>query len=201
MRHWRCTGVAFALAMMALGGGGVCAQAPSQAPVVTFRAPMENVREARQLMEQGFESGDTVEVSERAVVFEPPLVIADARNPGNLPSEEVRFLVNYLQANFNGTPEALAEFWDPSARTDRLKQMRSPERLRASREYFAKMPGVTVLAVIYQQGTASVITSRGMGTQTVHLRRTADRLYLTDRPANDLSIAIVEASLAVGTRQ
>lgn len=171
--------------------------------IVTFRAPVENVREARKLLEQGFESDETVEVKERAILFKPPLVIADLRSPGLPQNEELRFLISYLQANMSGTAEQMADFWGPEERPAMLKQMRDPDRLKQNRAYFAKMPGITILAVVYQPTTTTIFLARGGGggTQAVHLRRAQDRYFLTKAPENDLSIAIIEASFPFGSQE
>lgn len=193
MTLWRIAAPALAAAFLA-------APAPAaDLPVVTFRAPMENVREAKQLMNQGLDPEGTVEVSERALLFKPPLVITDLLAPGLPVNDEMRFVVAYLQTNIKGSADQMADFWLPEERPGRLKAMRDPERFQNNRAYFARFPGITVMAMIQQPTTTTVYLGRGMTLQAVHLKRTPERFFLTTAPDNDLSLAIVEGALLTGS--
>lgn len=168
-------------------------------PVVTFLAPMEHIREARALLKDGFATDDQVEVSERAVVFTPPLVLPDLRTAGAQAYDEVTFVVAYLRTNFAGTAEQMVEYWVPDERAARMKDMRDPDKQKAVRAFFGKFPGITVVAMVQQPTTTTVYISRGKAVQGIHVRRTAERLYLTAKPDNDLSLAIIEGALMAGS--
>jgi hypothetical protein len=184
----------FAAAVLAIGPAG------AQRPVVTFQAPVDRVREAKELIRQGLGPDDSVEVSERATVYRPHLAINDVRKGAPEPApDEVRFLVAYLQANLDGDPLRMLAFWAPDERATYQKDMRNPAKVQAIRDFYGRFPGLAIAAIVEQAETTTVYVARGLLLQGIHLRRVPERFFLTAKPDNDLSLAVIEAALLYGS--
>ncbi len=160
-----------------------------------FTAKVSNVRLQSQLIESGKSNEDFVTVKVSAILYPEPIVILDVRKATtlNLP-EEVKFLVGYTKVNIEGSPEEIAAYWAPSIREDKMKMIR--KYYEKNREIMAKHPGLTILATV-RHGDDSISVINQLSEKIVigvTIIEKDGRLFLTDKPKNDLELAIIEAS-------
>ena len=160
-----------------------------------FTGKVSNVRLQSQLIESGKSNDDFVTVKVSAIAYPEPIVIEDARKAItlNLP-EEVKFLVEYTKANLEGSPEEIEAYWAPSIREEKMKMI--GKYYEKNREIMAKAPGLTILAIV-RHGDDSISVIKQLSEKTVigvTIIEKDVRLFLTDKPKNDLELAIIEAS-------
>ncbi len=160
-----------------------------------FSAQVSNVRLQSRLIESGKSNDDVVTVTLPAILYPEPIVIEDVRTAGtlNLP-EEGKFLVEYTKVNLEGSPEEIAAYWAPGIREEKMKMIR--KYFKKNREIMAKYPGLKILAIVrHGDDSISVLQQRSnkivLG---VTIIEKDGRLFLLDKPRNDLELAIIEAS-------
>lgn len=161
----------------------------------TFTAKVGDVRLQSELVAQGKSSEDVVTVTERVRLFSPPFSVADVRSvthPTLFP--EIDFLIEYTKANIEGDVQKIAEFWSPDERAEVMEKMANPDMLARNTEYFKNNLGLEIVGIVEQRATRSVLRKIGNGALGVNVVRKDDRLYLTNKPEDDLSLAIIEAA-------
>lgn len=159
----------------------------------TFTTTVGNVRLQAELADQGKENSDKVSVTVPAVIFDKPIVIEDVRKVTKSQGKEIDFLVAYHKANIEGDKEKILSFWHPAEKEEVSKDVNDPELLKHTKEYMTKNPGMTIHGIIKQKSSISVIT----GTDFVFgisIRPKDGKLFLTNKPDNDLELAIIEGS-------
>lgn len=160
-----------------------------------FTAKVSNVRLQSQLIESGKSNEDFVTVKVSAILYPEPIVIEDVRkaSTSNLP-EEVKLLVAYTKANIEGSPEEIVAYWAPSIRAEKMKLL--GKYYEKNREIMAKHPGLTILAIV-RHGDDSISVINQLSENIVigvTILEKDGRLFLMDKPKNDLELAIIEAS-------
>ncbi len=159
----------------------------------TFTTTVGNVRLQAQLADKGKENTDKVSVTVPAAIFNKPIIIEDVRKVTASHGKEIDFLVAYHKANIEGDKEKLLSFWHPAEKEEVSKDVNDPELLKHTKEYMTKNPGMTIHGVIKQKSNISVIT----GTDFVFgisIRPKEGKLFLTNKPDDDLELAIIEGS-------
>lgn len=162
---------------------------------VDFSAKVENVRLQTELIEQGKTYDSIVTVTVLAEKFEKPLVIKDVRTEGKHKIPEIDKIIKYHKAMSEGNPKKISEFWHPDERPGTLELINDPEVLSNMKAQINADPSLKVLSVIYQNGSSSVLVP--LYPEIVigySLRKYKDKLYLSNKPSDDLELAIVEAS-------
>jgi hypothetical protein len=162
-----------------------------------FSAKVSNVRLQSQLIEAVKSNDDIVTIKVPAIVFPEPIIIEDVRNATtlNLPNE-IKLLVDYTKANLEGRPEEIAAYWAPSIREEKMKMIN--KYYDKNREIMAKSPGLTVVAIV-RHGEDSISVIKQLSEKIVvgvTIIKREGRLFLTDKPKNDLELAIIEASFS-----
>ncbi len=160
-----------------------------------FTAKVSNVRLQSQLIESGKSNDDFVTVKVSAILYPEPIVIEDVRKATTLNlQEEIKFLVDYTKANIEGNPEEIAAYWAPSIREEKMIMIR--KYYEKNKEIMAKSPGLTISAIV-RHGKDSISVIKHLSEKIVigvAIIEKDGRLFLTDKPKNDLELAIIEAS-------
>jgi hypothetical protein len=164
-----------------------------------FTAKVSDVRLQGTLVEQGKSLDDTVSVKILAILFKKPIKIADVRKAQTYNIPELDTLISYLKDNISGSAKDMAAYWAPDEQKEMLADMSNPEMFNRNRKYRQNYPGLTVLGMVFQDRTITVLTKETDRNSVfpalgVTFIRIEGRLYLTNRPTNDLEIAIIEAS-------
>ena len=169
------------------------AEIPTPRPHV-FTAKVANVRLSARLLSQGKKPEDMVSISVPAIIFAQPMEIGDVRSANTHSMPEVDTVIRYMKANIDGNVQVILSFWLPEERAEKSKLLSQPSMFQANRDYFTKNPGLSVIGLVFQTRTTSVLIKRPAGALGVTLVKKDGRLYLTDHPSNDLELAIIEAS-------
>lgn len=171
----------------------------------TFTAIVSNVRLAGTLAEQGKEMNDMVSVKVRAIIFPKELKIPDVRKAEGYNQPAIDTYVRYNRACMNGTAEELARYWAKLERKEQKKLLADPEMLSRTHDYVRSNPGVTIVGLVFNGNQTTVLTREMfgetetvMGTSMIH---EDGGTFLTNKPTNDLDIAIIEASFLSAQRQ
>ena len=172
------------------------AEEPPKPEEHEFRALVSAVRLNTQLLGQGKKQSDQVSVSLPAILFKEPLRIADVRSAEVHSLDEVNTIVAYTKANIEGSAEEILSFWTPEERREKAELLNDSDMLKANREYHRENPGLTIVGVVFQDATASLLLERSHGVVGITVRRIGEEYFLTDDPSDDLELAIVEASLS-----
>jgi hypothetical protein len=135
------------------------------------------------------------------IFFDPPIDIKDARDKFQHDIPEINALVHYTAINIDGSLEEVAPLWDPKERADKIKFMSDPEIFKANQNYFKKYPGLNIIGIIYQQETSSILVNMRGSVMGVNFRKVGDQYFITDKPDDDLELAIIEASYNVNDFQ
>lgn len=169
------------------------AEIPTPQPRV-FTATVSNVRLNSRLIEQGKKGKDTVSIIVPAVIFAQPLEIKDVRKADKHSIQEVDTLIRYTKANIEGSAEEILSFWLPEERAEKSTIVNNLKMFQANRDYHMKKPGLSVIGLVFQEQTTSILLKRGPRVMGVTLAKKDGRFYLTDHPSNELDLAIIEAS-------
>ena len=160
-----------------------------------FTEKVRNVRLQSQLIESGKSNDDSVTVTVSALLYLEPIAIEDVRKAAalDLPAE-VAFLVDYTKANLEGSPEEIVAYWAPSMREEKMKMI--GKYYEKNREAMAAHPGLKIVAIVrHGEDSLSVINKLSEKLVVgVTMIKEDGRLFLTDKPKNDLELAIIEAS-------
>jgi hypothetical protein len=164
-----------------------------------FTAAVSDVRLQGTLQEQGKKLDDIISVKVPAIIFNKPIKITDVRKAKRYQVPEIDILISYLKANIDGSAQDMAAFWAPSEQKEMLEDMSNPEMFKKNRSYRQEYPGLTILGIIYQDKTMSVLTRETdpnpiLPAIGITMIRIDGKLYLTNHPNNDLELAIIEAS-------
>lgn len=160
----------------------------------TYTARVGDVRLQSQLVEQGKSNDDTVQVTAPTYFFDPPVRMDDVRSADTAYAKEVLFLMDYIKANIAGDAEKILTFWLPEERQGIAKMLNDPKMLAQNTAYFKRNPGLEVLGIIYQGKTRAFLQKRGSMVVGVNYVQKGGEYFLTNKPADDLELAIIEAS-------
>jgi hypothetical protein len=161
----------------------------------TFNAKVSNVRLNALLISQGKKPTDQVSTNLSAVIFEQPMNIQDVRSftPKSTVAE-IDTLIRYSKANIEGSVQDIVSFWSPEERAKKTELLARPDIFKANREYSQKNPNLVILGLVYQSGSSSILLKKHNRVIGVSFHMKNNQLFLTDKPSNDLELAIVEAS-------
>lgn len=159
-----------------------------------FSAKVADVRLSGKLSTQGKRLNSIVSVSVPARVFDEPLVIADVRQAKEIKVPEIDRFIDYQKALIGGSADEILAFWHPDERQDKSKIIKDEKNLTAVRNYYSKNPGLKIVGIIYQEKSSSVLVSMHGRVVGHSFRKKDENLYLSDKPTDDLELAIVEAS-------
>jgi len=164
-----------------------------------FTAKVSTVRLNSQLLSQGKSFDDNVSVKVPAILFKPPIRILDVRNAARHKIPEINTLISYHKTLIEGSGDEILAFWKFDERKEKGKLMNDPKTLERVKKYYSENPSLTIHGIIYQKNTVSVLTELVSGSilgQTV--TKEGNKIFLTDKPTNDLEIAIIESSIGSG---
>jgi hypothetical protein len=200
----RAMGRPAALLACALLAVAARAEEPLRPQPRRFTARVADVRLNGDLVKQGKSLDGDVTVNVRAVLFEKPIRIADARKaePTGIPLVDA--LVSYVRVNLEGSAREMAAFWVPAERKEQLEDMTNPVLFERNRSYLRDHPGLVVVGMIFQKDTTSVLVEHGdpipgLAVLGVSFADVGGKPLLTNHPSDDLELAIVEASFARGS--
>ena len=160
----------------------------------TFTALVANVRLLAELTAQGKKYSDKVSVTVPSVIFDKPIVIDDVRTVNKSYGPEIDILIKFLKANMEGTKEEVISFWHPSDKQEITQMVSDPQMFEENRVYFKQNPGVTIIGLIKQKSTRSILVNKDFMVFGINLKQSEGKLYFTNAPDNDLELAIIEAS-------
>jgi len=164
----------------------------------TFKARVANVRLNALLVSQGKKPADEVSVSLPATIYAQPLQIPDVRAvTAKNPSAEIETLIRYTRVNIAGGVQDILSFWAPEERPGKSRLLSRPEIFKANREYSIRNPGLSIIGMVFQSDTTTILLKKPWGVAGISFLRKDNRIFLTDRPGNDLELAIVEASYGI----
>jgi len=155
-------------------------------------ARVHQVRLQSELIEAGKRKTDRVTVTVPAVLFDPPILVSDVRNPGRAYGEEVDFYIHYIKANMEGTRSDILSYWIEEERKAKSELLNNPAMFKGNRDYFAKNPGLRVIGIIKQDDSISLLTGDSV-VLGITLKKVKGEYKLAKSP-NDLELVIVEAS-------
>jgi hypothetical protein len=158
-----------------------------------FLAVVKNVRLQAELVEQGKKDNDVVSVDVPAVLFDKPIKIVDVRRNKESFSKEIDFLVAYTKANIEGTKEDILSFWHPIVRESIRKSVEDKEMFKKNREYMLKNPGLVIIGLVKHKDSVSILEGDTI-VLGVTIKSENGKLYLIEKPDNDMELAIIEAS-------
>jgi len=159
-----------------------------------FSAKVSDVRLSSHLVEKGKTHDSTVSVKAKSVIYEPFLIIPDVSQFHRSDNKEVNIILEYFSSIIRMSPEEVLLKWHPAERDAKKSLIGTPEIFEQMKRYYTDNPKIEIAGVIYQAESASVlVTLRGF-TAGHTLREHEGKLYLSDRPSNDLDLAIIEAS-------
>jgi len=160
----------------------------------TFTALVSNIRLQAELTAQGKKYSDKVSVTVPSVIFDKPIIINDVRTVNKSYGPEIDILIKFLKANMEGTKEEVISFWHPSDKQEITQMVSDPQMFEENRVYFKQNPGVTIIGLIKQKSTRSILVNKNFMIFGINLKQSEGKLYFTNTPDNDLELAIVEAS-------
>ena len=161
-----------------------------------FTARVSKVRVNSYLIAQGKKQDDKVSVSVPSILFTPALKIEDVRTSSTNTIPEINTLISYMKANIDGSEQEYLSFWYPTERPAKAKLISNPKVLQANRDYLRKSPGLTIVGIVFQEKTTSILLKSGQWVHGVTLVKEDSKYFMTDNPSNDLELAIIEASFA-----
>ncbi len=191
-----CLAVSLTLALLLGCPNGPKDAVASLAPRV-FEAQVGHVRLNSKLIKQGRTKTETVSVEVPALIFPEPLDFPDVRQVKGTHRPEVAFVLDYRRANLEGTAEQLLAYWAP-AEQSRVRALVDDEELfRKNRERLQKNPGVTLVGLVQIGETTVVLVKHSpLAVWGMSLRPIQGKWYLVNKPKDDLTLAIVEASFS-----
>lgn len=164
----------------------------------TFRAKVANVRLNALLSKSEKKSTDEIAVSLPAIIFAQPLKIENVlAETSNNSIAEIDVLIRYTKANIEGGAQDILSFWTPEERAAKSKLLSRPEIFKANREYSIMNPSLSILGVVFQTDTSTILLQKQNGVVGISFRKKNNQIFLTDKPSNDLELAIVEASYGI----
>jgi len=186
--------ITFPLVMGMLLLSSICEGKEYQPKSHKYTAKVSTIRLNSLLIDKGKKQDDVVEVNVASIILDPPLEIKDARKAPRHSIPEINTLVNYTVANIEGSVKDLISFWAPEERAEKEKLMDNPKIFNANRKYHKKNPGLNIVGIVYQKETSSILIERHGSVTGVTFRKSGNKYYLTDKPTDDLELAIIEAS-------
>lgn len=186
--------ITFPLVMCMLLLSSICEGKELKPQPHKYTAKVSTIRLNSLLLDKGKKQDDVVEVNVASIIFDPPLEIKDARKAPRHSIHEINTLVDYTIANIEGSVKDLISFWVQEERAEKKKVMGNPKMFKANRNYHKKNPGLNIVGIIYQKETLSILLKRHRSVTGVTFRKSGKKYYLTDKPTDDLELAIIEAS-------
>ena len=160
----------------------------------TFTAHVSSVRLSSELIENGKSRDDTASAVVKAVIFEEPLIIPDFRKASEHKNPEINSIIKYHKAMLSEPATEILNLWHPDSKQEKEKLISDTTILEQMKDYYRVNPQISILGVIYQDETSSVLVDMGSFVVGFNLRKQNEDLLLTDYPSNDLELAIIEAS-------
>jgi len=161
----------------------------------SFTANVGDIR-VNSLLEESKIVNNKVTVKVPCIIFKNPLEISDVRKAGIFGRSEIDKIIAYQKALIEGSVETLIASWEPNERKEKTKFLGNKEFLIKSRKYYQEHHGLTIVGLVFQKKTTSVLMKLGDYVQSATLVNKGGKLYLTDYPSDDLELAIVEAALS-----
>ncbi len=191
-----CSAVSLTLALLLGCPNGPKDAVPSFAPRV-FEAQVGNVRLNSKLIEQGRTKTEMVSVEVPALIFSEPLDFPDVRQVKGNHRPEVAFVLDYRRTNLEGTAEELLAYWTPADQARVRALVDDEELFRKNRERLQKHPGLTLVGLVQIGETTVVLVKHSpLTVWGMSLRPIQGKWYLVNKPKDDLTLAIVEASFS-----
>lgn len=159
----------------------------------SFRAIVKNVRLQAELIRQGKSNTDTVSVEVPALLFDNPLKIDDVRTVKAKHGKEIDFLIAYMKANIEGSKSDVLSYWHPDAKGGVREMLENDEIFKRNKEYMSSNPGLVVYGLVRQNDSTSVLQGK-RAVLGITIKSENGKLSLIEKPANDLELAIIEAS-------
>ena len=161
-----------------------------------FKAKVDNVRLAGELMKQGKSKEDTVTATVPTLLFIPPKHIKDVRKSNEEFDDEVAFVIEYFKANVEGRKKDIYASLAPNYREEMKKLINDDSIFKRNTDFFKKNPGITIFGVVKQSDTVSVLVMQGnyIFVSAITILKIDGKLYITNKSPNDMELAIIEAS-------
>lgn len=159
----------------------------------TFQAEVKKVRLQSQLLKQGKKNTDKVSVQVPAILFDQPIRIADVRNVDESFSPEIDFFAAYIKANIEGSKSDILSYWHASAKGHIQEMLNNDELFRRNQAYTARNPGLVAYGLIRQKDTIALLQGR-TAVFGITMKEENGKLFLVEKPKDDLELAIIEAS-------
>lgn len=188
--------IASTIAMLMYLSFPLLAEEPPKPNEHEFSALVSSVRLNSQLISQGKKHSDEVSVSVPTILFKEPLFIADVRNARPHSLDEVNTLIAYTKANIEGSAKDILSFWTPEERNEKAKLLNDSDIFKANREYHNDNPSLTIVGLVFQNTTTSLLRRNFGGIMGVTVKKIDEEYFITDNPSNDLELAIIEASFS-----
>lgn len=172
-----------------------CGDANGQNPAYkskSFQAIVKNVRLQSELIKQGKSNTDKVSVEVPAILFDEPIEIADVRNINESFAPEIHLLVAYTKANIESLKSDIHSYWHPNAKGGIRQMLENDELFKMNQTYLTRNPGLVVVGMVRHKDSISVLQGKRV-VLGITMKEENGRLFLVERPENDLELAIIEA--------
>lgn len=159
----------------------------------SFQAEVRKVRLQSELLKQGKKNTDKVSVEVPAILFDQPIEIADVRTIDKSFGAEIDFLAAYMKANIEGSKGDVLSYWHTSAKKGVRQMLENDELFKKNQAYMARNPGLVVYGLVKQKESIAVLQGR-TAVFGITMKQENGKLYLVEKPQDDLELAIIEAS-------
>ena len=164
------------------------------AQVHAFTAQVSKVRLSSQLIESGKSRTSSTTINVKSIIYNPPLNVPNVVESKGHENPEISILISYYASIITESGNEILEYWHPAEREGKKALIGNADVLARMKKHFSANPSLEIVGVVYQKESASVLISLGGFVVGNTLRQDGDKLYLSDKPSDDLELAIIEAS-------
>ena len=166
---------------------------------ITFVVDQSKVRLSGQLTPANLTPDGKATVTAKGALFDPAkvFVVKSPWRPDQ--SEPLATVENYYKASVSGTDQQTLAFWHPDERVDIKKMLDNPDLKRRNREVVASIDKIEIKGFLDFPHYRVVFIAFGRSILGVNTVEKDGKWYLTNKPPNDLAVAIAEAAFTDGT--
>lgn len=166
----------------------------AQGTFITFKSKVSDTRLSAKFVEKGKSLESTVSVTEKALIYNPPVVIDFLEKSDSNLHPLVDKTVSYYNALVNEEASDILTYWHPDEREGKSELIGNPNTLERPKKYFRKNSKLKIIGIILHEQTPSVILDMGNRINSFSYKLMQDKFFVTDKPQNDLELSIIEAS-------
>jgi hypothetical protein len=164
---------------------------PNAVKLLKFSAAVDSVRLNSQLLSQGKKHGEVVEISVSGQLYNPPIKILNPLKDCSNKVKTIEFYCLYQRDLTSGNKNAVISKWssDEQASKKALIDKHWEEIIDSNKSNSE----IIVRGIIYQK-TTDILLVGSKSVMGIPLKKSGNSYFMTDKPDNDLELAIVEAT-------